>query len=295
MGMSASQARLLSITSRIHDLEYQAQAIDNSKLSLGDSANVAYDEYCDGLNASKYQLRVVTGTEKTKVDVTYDALIASGSMPGHSMYILTDSKTGDLYLPDAVVKGINGRIPEDLESFLDVVANNYVYSGEGMNNTQAVNKLKADGHDSYWTSVYYQLTGYTDSEGGVHSGHGFVPVSNSVANDREWIKNELDNGNIMLNIMETAQNNANGVKVNIFTETNVSIDTNLSTATDELRVSRVAHDYENKLRAIDQKEKQLDTQLSRIENERNALKTEYDTVKDLVKKNIERNYKTFNA
>ena len=32
-----------------------------------------------------------------------------------------------------------------------------------------------------------------------------------------------------------------------------------------------------------------------IENERNALKTEYDTVKDLIKKNIERGYKTFNA
>ena len=46
---------------------------------------------------------------------------------------------------------------------------------------------------------------------------------------------------------------------------------------------------------IDQKDKQLDLRLARIENERNALKTEYDTVKDLVKKNIERSYKTFNA
>ena len=46
---------------------------------------------------------------------------------------------------------------------------------------------------------------------------------------------------------------------------------------------------------INQKDKQLDLRLARIENERNALKTEYDAVKDLVKKNIERNYKTFNA
>ena len=34
MGMAASQARLLCITARIHDVEYQAQAIQNAKLQL---------------------------------------------------------------------------------------------------------------------------------------------------------------------------------------------------------------------------------------------------------------------
>ena len=49
------------------------------------------------------------------------------------------------------------------------------------------------------------------------------------------------------------------------------------------------------LKKYNQKDKQLDLRLARIENERNALKTEYDAGKDLVKKNIERSYKTFNA
>ena len=34
MGMSASQARLLSLTSRLHDLEAQAQGLQYTKLDL---------------------------------------------------------------------------------------------------------------------------------------------------------------------------------------------------------------------------------------------------------------------
>ena len=75
----------------------------------------------------------------------------------------------------------------------------------------------------------------------------------------------------------------------------MATDTNMSIASDDLLISRAQETYERKVEDINQKDKQLDLRLSRIENERNALKTEYDTVKDLIKKNIERGYKTFNA
>ena len=65
--------------------------------------------------------------------------------------------------------------------------------------------------------------------------------------------------------------------------------------TDDLTVLKAQAEYENKMDNINAKDKQLDLQLSKLENERNALKTEYDTVKDLIKKNIEKSYKTFNA
>ena len=95
--------------------------------------------------------------------------------------------------------------------------------------------------------------------------------------------------------MQSVQDNVNGTKVNIFAQTNAAVDTNISLASDDLLISRAEAEYENRMDNIDQKDKQLDLRLARIENERNALKTEYDTVKDLVKKNIERSYKTFNA
>jgi len=95
--------------------------------------------------------------------------------------------------------------------------------------------------------------------------------------------------------MQATRDNVAGKKVNIFAQTNMAVDTNLSITSDDLLISRAAADYERRVEDINQKEKQLDLRLTRIQNEHNALKTEYETVKELVKKNIERSYKTFNA
>ena len=52
MGMAASQARLLCITARIHDVEYQAQSIQNAKLQLATQQDQAYQEYNKALDAT---------------------------------------------------------------------------------------------------------------------------------------------------------------------------------------------------------------------------------------------------
>ena len=295
MGMSASQARFLSLTARIHDIEYQAPTLENAKLSLTNDSNMAYDEYCEGLNATTYKMKVVSGGEVDKVNVTFAALLASGNQPYHPMYILTDAVTNDIYLPEQVVNAINGKIPENLETFLQLVGTNYVYSGEGLNAAEARQKLAADGYADYWTAVYYQLAGYTDNDGKVYNGHGMISVSNYSANDTEWIEHKIERGEAILNVMESTEASVGDEKVNIFAERNIATDTNLSMETDDLTVLKAQAEYENKMDNINAKDKQLDLQLSKLENERNALKTEYDTVKDLIKKNIEKSYKTFNA
>ncbi|MGN1153795.1 MAG: hypothetical protein ACI4S3_07175 [Candidatus Gastranaerophilaceae bacterium] len=295
MGMSASQARFLSITARMHDLEYQAQTIQNAKLALGNDTNAAYEEYCKGVDATQYQLKVITGGEITKVDLTYNAMVASGYEPEHPMYILTDAATDKIYLPEAIVSGMNNKIPETLNDFLKVVATKYVYPGQGMGEDEAVTKLSSEGYANYWTAVYYQLTGYISNDGNIGNGHGFIAISNQNASDRQWIQKNVEKGELIINAMQSTKDNVADKKINIFAQTNMAVDTNLSIATDELTVSRAAADYEQKVENIHQKDKQLDLRLTRIENEHNALKTEYETVKDLVKKNIERSYKTFNA
>ena len=50
MGMSAAQARLLSITARITDNELRSQMITNSKLRLADQSSAASQEYMNALN-----------------------------------------------------------------------------------------------------------------------------------------------------------------------------------------------------------------------------------------------------
>ena len=52
MGMAASQARLLMITARIHDVEFEAQSIQNAKLRLATQEDQVYREYQDALDAT---------------------------------------------------------------------------------------------------------------------------------------------------------------------------------------------------------------------------------------------------
>ena len=53
MGLSASQARLLSITARLSDNELHSQQIANSKVRLADKTQEASQEYIDALNTTK--------------------------------------------------------------------------------------------------------------------------------------------------------------------------------------------------------------------------------------------------
>ncbi len=53
MGMSASQARLLSITARMNDVEYKSQQISNTKVRLSDESEQVANKYTQALNKTK--------------------------------------------------------------------------------------------------------------------------------------------------------------------------------------------------------------------------------------------------
>ena len=46
MGLSASQARMLSLTARLSDLELRAQTIENAKIRLSDESAAASQGVC---------------------------------------------------------------------------------------------------------------------------------------------------------------------------------------------------------------------------------------------------------
>ena len=60
MGMAASQARLLTLTSRLHDVEYKAQNIESQKIALATQKDELYQNYCDALDAKKMGTEAVT-------------------------------------------------------------------------------------------------------------------------------------------------------------------------------------------------------------------------------------------
>ena len=110
MGMAASQARLLCITARISDVEFQAQSIQNAKLQLATQSDAAYQEYMEALDAQSLVLRMVdpsSGAQST-VTATFNNLCSSARLNpaannGYE-YALKDAR-GRLIVEDEVAAG----------------------------------------------------------------------------------------------------------------------------------------------------------------------------------------------
>lgn len=111
MGMSASQARLLTITARLADNELRSQTINNAKMRLSTQSAQASDNYINALNDanmmfSNYDL---TGTSQSQL-LTYNALTSYSSY--NNQYGLVSS-AGQLLVSEseaAMFKAADGNV-----------------------------------------------------------------------------------------------------------------------------------------------------------------------------------------
>lgn len=296
MGMSASQARLLSLTSRMHDLEYEAQALQYSKLDLADIKNKAYDEYEEALGSTKFQMTMVTADGKEYQDITYQNMIMANAGAVHSLYTLTEAASGKILLPEQIASKIT-PMPNNVDDFLEIVAKNYLYTGRTDLTTkdEYIREMRSDGNYDYWKSIYYQIGGYQDDSGNLVSGRGFIPISKQNAVDRDWLSEALNSGEVSLYKMTKEESFLDGKAVNIFAETSMSSDPDITEVKNQELIDLASVKYEKAIDDVNTKDQKLDLQLAKIDSLHNALKTEYDSVKQIVSKNIDRSFKTFNA
>ena len=84
MGMSASQARLLAITSRINDVEYKSQQISNIKIRLADESEEVANAYSKALNKTKITYRDYNTNNNGQVS-KYDLNSSNMSKSGYEL------------------------------------------------------------------------------------------------------------------------------------------------------------------------------------------------------------------
>ncbi len=71
MGMSASQARLLSITARMNDIEFKSQQVSNIKIRLADDSEKVANAYTAALNKQKFSFNTYDKNGNAqKIDLT---------------------------------------------------------------------------------------------------------------------------------------------------------------------------------------------------------------------------------
>ena len=104
MGMSASQARLLSLTARLHDVELQAQNIMSQKIALATQKDALYQDYCDALDATSIKVAYWDGATGTDFrDANYSTL-CNFDPNRVKQYALRDNRTGNMIVSEEVNK-----------------------------------------------------------------------------------------------------------------------------------------------------------------------------------------------
>ena len=205
MGMSASQARLLAITSRMNDIELRSQQIANTKLRLADESDQVAQKYTNALNANK-----ITMTKYDEKGNTSQVSLKPSNLPKD--YQLVNVKT----------------------------------------NKKVTNS-------SITSSQMYEM---------IQSGQYRLEKKQDVTND-------------------------NGVTKKEWTEVSIASDVSLGIASDDSKFALAEAEYNAATQKINNKEKKLDQQLKTMDTEHSALQTEQDSVKSLIKDNVDKSFNLF--
>ena len=386
MGMAASQARLLTITARLHDVEYQAQSIQNAKTQLATQSDAVYQEYLEALDATTLTIRdydnniitanfknlcgidAVNTSEKFAIRDEYNRLvveddIAEGyrdfkSQGGDDAYLFAmwmldptignpnelkdmfqgaetniadNSKTltgkqetldkmikealddDENYSKDDLLNAIADaensgddaqvkKLKETLDSY-EGLENSYrytlyqqyakeIFTSNGDDGEQIGAEIDFDQNDfNYYVRMYQEISASGDSYVAISEFNGIEGMNGEAATDSEWLKKMLESGRFTI---ETVKSDAKGTT---FTTTSPTTDSYLNytttTTIDKKAMAKAEAEYEHATKQIDQKDKKFDMDLSKLETERTALTTEYDSVKKVVSDNIERTFGIF--
>ena len=87
--------------------------------------------------------------------------------------------------------------------------------------------------------------------------------------------------------------NDNGVTKKEWTEVSIASDPSLGIASDDSKFALAEAEYNAATQKINNKEKKLDQQLKTMDTEHSALQTEQDSVKSLIKDNVDKSFNLF--
>lgn len=107
------------------------------------------------------------------------------------------------------------------------------------------------------------------------------------ANNSDWLQAMIQSGQFYIEATKNGKTDATTPA------SDISLSYTTTTTIDKTAYAKAEAKYEHDLKKIDQKDKQFDLDLSKLETERNALTTEYDSVKKVIQDNIDRTFGIF--
>lgn len=364
--MAASQARLLTITARMHDVEYQAQSIQNAKIQLATQSDQVYNEYLEAMDATSLTIKdtfgnpivanfnnlcsinaVESGMNKYAIKTDRDELVVPDNIKeGYEDFIFEHAENKNdpfafalFMMNKECIKNLEEGDPTAVREAEQTVLENHPDDSSLTAIKESMDKLlqKTDEGDynsltddqkkeydkleqslqnklykKYAEEVYTSATqgeeDFNQTEfdyyvrmfreiqatgGSCVSINSYDGPDGDAANNSDWLKNMVGSGKFTIELVNQDKNTG---EVS-FGTTSVASDTYLgevaTSTVDKQALAKAEAKYEHDTKIINQKDKKFDMDLSKLETERTALKTEYDSVKKVINDNIERTFGIF--
>ena len=102
MGMSSSQARLLNLTARMHQIEYKAAKLEAQKLQMANESRRVYENYLNALDARKIQYKFIKADgaldykDATLASLENGAVSSYAGDTSDNIYLLYDNTDNDI-------------------------------------------------------------------------------------------------------------------------------------------------------------------------------------------------------
>lgn len=99
------------------------------------------------------------------------------------------------------------------------------------------------------------------------------------------MKNSFAKGELQLEYYSTTDKK--------FISTSIDQDSSIQEVEDEREIALVEEKYKMDMAQVEQMDNKFDMELKKLDTEHNALQTEYDSVKSVIDKNVEKTFNIF--
>lgn len=234
----------------------------NKVLKSGKTYKTVLSEYTD---ASNNFFTLVAGGNASKLQELLD----------NNSISVKDLEDMDLLLK--AMKKYNVGYSDEFKTVIDKTIIDQMIDKYGepkyawVDETDSTNSGNADAKAQWYTNMFNRMKS------------GYKTIENGLASSSEWLRFALESG---LVTMEQVDKSYSWKSLDYKTCSNITEQTDNSEA-----VSKAEAEYNRAMKDIDAKDSMYDIQLKNIDTEHTALQTEYDSVKSVISKNIDRTFK----
>ena len=146
-----------------------------------------------------------------------------------------------------------------------------------------VTQSEIDTYNAQFEEMFNSSSGSTYNNGNSKQDDGVVYIEDQYLSDPNWLYEAVSSGQFKIE-----QQSTEGWK-----EISTASDTQIAIASDNSKFALAEAEYNAATQKINNKEKKLDQQLKTMDTEHSALQTEQDSVKSLIKDNVDKSFNLF--